>query len=121
MMKYLSLAIAIIALCFVNAKAAEVYKHIPFTLTLKPGDVLTVDYDFSGKNGIRCTTDGKARIDFLYKGHQKSAYLPVTLQSSHVPLKEDEVLADYSGQFSLVLGADEAENKQYNISCIYQE
>ncbi|TAK73079.1 MAG: hypothetical protein EPO11_09120 [Gammaproteobacteria bacterium] len=115
MMKYLSFAISIVALCLVNAKANELYRPIPFTLVANPGDRLIIDYDFSGKSGIRCTAaDNKTKIEFTYKGHPKSASLPITLQSSHIPTKVDEALADYRGQFTLMLDA-----KSSRVSCDY--
>ena len=103
------------------AQADKIYRHIPFTLALTASDSLIVDYDFTEKNGIRCTSpDTHFSIDFTYKGHKKSAHLPVILQSAHIPQIVHEQLADVSGQFTLVL-KNSLDEKQQVVNCNYFE
>lgn len=110
----------------INANAAEFYRHIPIKpfavdVALQAGDTLIIDYDFSRQKSVRCTANSnQIRIDFVYKGHQKFAFLPVTLQNSHVPKHRNEELADASGQLSLSINKT-AQNIKYEISCRYSD
>ena len=117
-MKRYALATFITMLALTSAHAAKFYRHIPFSLAMKPGDSLVVNYDFSKKNGIRCTSDNSNfEINFVYKGRQKSSNLPVLLQNAHVPEKKHEELADNEGQYSL----QTIENRESVVSCNYVE
>lgn len=114
-MTCLSLILAVMA---VTAHAADIYKPIPFKLNMSKEDSVNVNYDFSEKKSIICTTNNKhVRIDFTYKGRKKFANLPIILQSDHVPSKKNEALADLSGRFVLSLSA--SQNKSYLVTCDY--
>lgn len=125
-LKKSALLTAFVLLAFQSAYAAQFYKHIPhnsaLTATLSAGDRLIVDYDISEKNSISCTsTQHLFVMDFTYKGHQKSAALPVVLESSHVPEKDHEALADVSGQFSVYMDKNADSKSEYDVSCRYVE
>lgn len=87
------------------AHATIYYRHIPFTMEINDQDKIVVDYDFTLQKAIRCTSShDHFKIDFTYKGHEKTAFLPVILESDHVP-KANEIndeLADVSNQFTLM-------------------
>lgn len=104
----------------VPAYATTYYRHIPLSLTLKPGDKLIVNYDYSGESGIRCIANKEAEINFVFRGHPKSAYLPITLQNAHIPKNNREALADIEGQFSI--SHDEAVDLDQRIlvTCTYK-
>jgi len=126
LLKMFTLFFVVTSLLFTNAYAAKFYRRIPvepFTLSLKPGDTLVVNYNFAEKNGVYCTShSNKIRMDYVYKGHQKFTYLPVFLQSHHVPKEgQGEELADASGQFNLSISQNELKDKQYEISCGYAD
>lgn len=111
--------LCIIALTMTNTYADKIYRHVPLNVTLAPGDVLVVDYDFAGKKGIQCTSNSKPNwVEFSYKGFKKSAPLPVILQSARVPEQNKEELADVSGQFN-ILASNKAGVKSSMVSCDY--
>lgn len=106
--------------CIISTSyAATFYRHVPFTASMRANDVLIMDYDFSGKSGIYCKTSHPAlvRVSFSYKGHQKSASLPVILQSNHVPDKTREELTDTQGQFTLSIAKNSP--SKVDVSCSY--
>jgi len=105
-----------------TAQADPIYKRIPFTATLTNGNTLYVSYDFTEKKAIQCSANPPlVRIDFIYKGHEKSAMLPVILQTHHIPNKKEEVLADVSGQFTLSLHSQSTQVQKAIIHCSYLE
>jgi hypothetical protein len=107
-----------VALITTSAQAVIFYRHIPFYLELHPYDQLVVDYDFSEKKSIYCNAPHATfKISFNYKGHQKFAYLPVILQSDHIPDHQDEELADLKGQFKLY--AEPTRLHAYTVVCHY--
>lgn len=114
-------AIAFVSLCLItNSFAAKIYHRVPFTADISSHDILVVDYDFSQKNGVQCSANsGSFKVDFTYKGRDKTASLPVLLQSSHVPKHDNEELADNSGQFSITLGKKSSKNQIFSVSCHY--
>lgn len=92
-------------------------QRLPTTVPMTSQDKLYVSYDFSAKTGIRCTTNNKnVRVDFIYKGKEKTAFLPVVLQNDHIPHKKEEVLADISGR--LVIYGEE-ETQGFDVKCEY--
>jgi hypothetical protein len=102
-----------------NIYAEQLYKQVPFTVSLAATDTLTVQYDFSAKNGVQCTSHpDKVWIDFMYKGRHKGAMLPVILQSAHVPQKDIEELADVNGQITIV-AQDEVKSGENVVKCEY--
>lgn len=105
------------------AQTVAIYKPkpVPFTYKAANNEILVVDYDFSGKSGIKCNAERhQFKIEFLYKGRKKSAALPVTLVN-HVPDKKGQELMDMTGQFK-ILAANEIKNASaQTISCIYLE
>lgn len=104
------------------AYANVFYRHVPFNLPMTANDTVMVDYDFAGHFGIRCSTNtNTAHINFVYKGHQKSATLPVTLQNAQVPNHSAEELADISGQFKISMLNEVASSQEFNLSCDYVE
>lgn len=110
---------------FSNAYAAEIYKRIPFTTAMNADDTLVVNYDFSNKNGLLCTADhNKVLIHFVFRGHEKSAHLPVILESAHVPDNQPdkipEELADSKGQFTASIDGNK-QYQQYEITCNYDD
>jgi len=118
-MRRLSLFFTLLVFFLNNSHAAVFYRHIPFTISLTSPDKLFVDYDFSSKNGVYCASNvTKFTLDFTYKGRNKSAFLPVSLRD-HAPDKNNEELADTSGQFSILMHSDQADDKNYDISCTY--
>lgn len=122
-MKYFFLVLVSTAaiLAFTQTHATKFYKHIPFTTFIGTSDIVVVNYDIEEKNGIVCiSTHHKLWIDFVYKGRQKSAYLPVILENTHVPEKKQEELADSNGQFNLLISKSNMDNNgQYEVSCDY--
>jgi hypothetical protein len=118
-MTYLIL-FTLITTLFTSAHAATVYRHIPVDVSLDLADSLVVNYDYTEKRGIRCASNyNKFWIDFVYKGHQKSARLPLILQSDHVPENDDEELADTSGQFIISTNKNQTRDKRVNVRCDY--
>lgn len=102
--------------------ANEIYKHIPFDhIALTQHDQLIINYDFTQKKNVHCEAkNGKAMMVFYYKGHQKTADLPITLESDHIPLPDNtnEALADVSGQF--IISTHPSQNKkEVAIHCQY--
>lgn len=86
------------------AGAITIYRQVPFSLHINENNSIIVNYDFTGKTGIYCTSnDHESLMDFVYKGHRKSAHLPIKLQSDHVPDEAGEALADVNGQFSILI------------------
>lgn len=117
---FLSFCIGMAILVSSSSYAEIFYRHIPFEIELKKGDALVIDYDFSNKLGIQCTSNNPlTTITFTYKGHEKTSYLPVILESSHVPFKPNEELTDVTGQ--LILQNPQAEIKTYQVKCQYME
>jgi len=114
------LAVLVLFSIHANTYAATIYRHVPFDITINTGDTLTVNYDFSEKSGIRCTSDSRAlKVDFAYKGRAKNARLPVTLQAAHIPVEADEELANAAGQFSISTLQTSAVIHSYGVSCNY--
>jgi hypothetical protein len=118
------LSFFVVALLLTSAHATLFYRHVPFNLSISYDDKIVVDYNFSEKKGIRCTSNSSSiqLKDIAYKGHQnKVAALPVTLQSDHIPDpdKKDEMLADVMGKFSLETTGYLPHHKQYDVSCFY--
>lgn len=92
-------------------------QRLPTTVNLTSQDKLYVSYDFSQKTGIRCTTNGnRVQVDFTYKGKEKMAFLPVVLQSDHIPHKKDEALADALGRLTIY---SESETQGFEVKCEY--
>lgn len=105
-----------------NVYAEKIYKHVPFHVLINQADILIVNYDFSEKDGIRCSSNNnKILANFSYKGHRKSAHLPLILQSSHVPQTKNEELADIKGQFSLLVNKKQNKIKDDEVTCNYAE
>lgn len=107
-----------------SALAAEIYRHVPFNISINVDDTLVVNYDFSEKNGVRCTASDKVSASFTYKGREKETNLPVILESSHVPDprdKDHKELADVDGQFTLVVDKNQVTDEKYHVSCSYVE
>ena len=118
--KYLFLLTLMISTLFTHASAAKIYRRIPFDVYMNQTDNVVVNYDFTEKRGIHCTASySKLSIDFIYKGHQKSAFLPVTLQSDHVPEMAEEELADVNGQFVISTTKIPPANQQLHVCCDY--
>lgn len=119
-MRYFSFAILCILLLLAQAKAATFYRHVPFKTYIEANDLIVVDYDFSEKKGIYCSSHrSKFSTNFVYKGHRKTAFLPIHLESDHVPDKPGEELADINGQFTIAMENKKISSKQYEISCTY--
>ncbi|MBA3661776.1 MAG: hypothetical protein H0W64_08620 [Gammaproteobacteria bacterium] len=119
-MRFLSLPLLLVFIIFTApvTYAAQYYRHIPFTLRIQSHDIVHVDYNFSEKTGIYCQANrGPIQIKFDYKGRDKSAFLPVRLQSDHIPDEKYEELADYEGQFRLETKG--RNNTSYEIKCSY--
>lgn len=98
-----------------------IHKRIPFHHELKENEWLLVEYDFTGKQGIRCT--GKSHqidIEFFYKGRKKFARLPVSL-SNTLPDRPQEELADLQGQLTLAIAHPSPEHLTYLVRCDYIE
>lgn len=107
-------------LIFQTSNATQYYRHVPFTLSLTKEDKVTVNYDYSTHSGIHCTSDyTKFFVNFTYKGHAKTAQLPVTLESDHVPVKSNEELANVSGQFTIVIDTTVNNHRPHELSCDY--
>src|SRR3990167_6962188 len=97
---------------FFAAHAATIYHQVPFNLSMSNEDTLIINYDYTAKTGVRCYgSDHTFWIDFTYKGYQKSARLPVTLQS-RVPNKQQEELADTTGQFNILMDKEKESTKR---------
>lgn len=108
--------LSVTSACF----ATTYYRHIPFTVTLKPGDNLVVNYNFSGKFGIKCSaSQNNTWVNFLFKGSEKQSPLPVTLQNAHIPQHKQEKLADIEGQFSISSHARGDIMTHFQVSCGY--
>ena len=125
-MKKLSpfLFMLLIFLSFNTTQAAPFYRHIPFAMVLTSDDKLIVHYDLSGKAGIRCTSpDNHAiSVEFTYKGRQKLASLPVTLQNHRIPKEKGEELIDLTGRFILSNNNPiHYPPSSYTISCHYAD
>lgn len=120
-MKLLSLLIlAIFCTISSTAFATIYYRHIPLTVSLKSGDKLIVNYDFAGKAGIRCIASSpNTWVHFIFKGHAKTARLPITLQNAHIPHGNREALADIEGQFSVSTQEPFDISKHYIVNCNY--
>lgn len=103
------------------AFAQTYYRHIPFTLTLSQGDSVQVDYNYSGKIGIRCvSTKSGIKLHYAYNGHEKVTLLPAILQSDHIPETTMEQLADVDGEFALKYHDGNMASKKLNkITCTY--
>jgi hypothetical protein len=121
MYKQLS-AFIITLICITNVFANTFYRHPPFTLNLTAQDKIYVDYDFTDKKGISCMSPmhPETWIDFSYKGRDKSARLPVTLQSQHVPNASSEELADASGTLAITMSSHPL-IKSHQIHCEYRQ
>ncbi|MBX3709183.1 MAG: hypothetical protein KIT56_10360 [Gammaproteobacteria bacterium] len=121
-MKFLSIMItATITFLTTNTYATTYYRHIPFTLSMNNQDILIVNYDFTEKPGIRCASNqANTRIEFNYKGHEKSSLLPAIL-ISHLPEKKYEELTDSSGQLIIYLEKLTIPHHSYEVSCNYFE
>jgi hypothetical protein len=120
--KYLIFLFFIILLCTMQSSvlASTLYRHIPFSASINPGDKIVANYDFQGKTGVDCQANNNhARIDFQYKGHQKSDYLPILLQNSHIPKNESEMLSNTEGQFTLSIDEKKTPANRINIHCTY--
>ena len=113
--------ILINVLCASNIYAGEIYKHIPFKLDMTAADVIIADYDLSAHRSIQCHTDTRHLLaSFIYKGRDKTASLPVTLQNSRVPTKTGEELTDTSGNIKFAFNTSETSKRtSYKISCEY--
>lgn len=100
--------------------AAVKYPILPFKTTVTSSDILHIHYDLSEKKAISCTSSLKqAHAHFYYKGFQKSAQLPITLQTSHLPRHAHEHLTDLKGDIAIAF-EDNALNPQgYRVSCQY--
>ncbi len=108
------------AVLTVSAHAAMIYRHAPFTVALTEDDSLIVNYDFAEKVGMQCrASSNKVWADFTYKGHQKSARLPLILESAHVPDAYAEELADASGQVRVFINDGRGNGRSHEINCGY--
>lgn len=118
-----SLSIILSGLFITAAQADSLYRQrLPFTLPITSDDRLYVSYNFSEKTGIRCTSNHKkVRLDFTYKGKEKTALLPVVLQSDHIPHKKDEVLADVNGRLMISASEDPEGKLAFEVNCGYVE
>lgn len=106
---------------FNNLYAAKFYRHVPCTLFMHAGDALIIDYAYLTSQGIHCFSRDKVKImaDFSYKGRAKSALLPISFESDHVPAKAREELADPAGQFSLTVLPVKSDDQFHEVICDY--
>jgi hypothetical protein len=112
---------AIALFCLTSlSMAANIYRHVPFTVTMTSQDKVIVDYDFSQQTGIACSADSQPlQIHFVYKGRAKIADLPVILESAHVPNQDHEELADINGQFTISSDHELYKRQNYVVICHY--
>lgn len=102
-----------------NACATMFYRHLPVSMPLDKESTLIVEYDDTQQRGVWCRTQRRqAWIAFAYKGHQKIAPLPVLLQNT-VPKKPNEMLADASGFFSIMIDKQKSANGKAHVQCDY--
>lgn len=120
-MKKLLFLLIINALCESQLYAAKIYKHAPFALTIAADDMIVVEYDLSNNRGLYCTSNNKNfQASFTYKGRDKTATLPVTLQNYRVPSKSGEELADTTGNIMLMLDMSKAtQAAKIKVKCEY--
>lgn len=113
--------IATLTFLCLSAQAALQYRNrFPFNQNIGSSDVLVASYNFSGKSGVSCeASDPKVKIEFMYKGREKSADLPITLQAS-LPTNPSQELADISGRLH-IFAVDHLDksNKEITVSCHY--
>lgn len=114
---------ALLSTLLTSTYAGTFYRHIPFELAINDTDKVIVDYNFTGHYGIRCTADADTEfsIHFVYKGHLKSAALPIILQNATVPDKSTLELADVAGQFNVSSSDTTPVESGVYLSCDYVE
>lgn len=104
-----------------QVQAATFYRHPSFQIDLQADDNIVVNYDMTDNAaGISCTSaESGLIIHFSYKGREKTASLPVILQSHHVPQQEIEELADSNGQFKISFNPANPPSSSVEVNCSY--
>jgi len=101
-----------------TTQAATFYRHLPFHIAMKPDDTLIVEYDMTTHTGLSCIAhDSGLRAKFSYKGHKKSAALPVVLKMQ-VPAHPHEELADLKGHLTIFV--DKNHHDTHTVTCQYR-
>lgn len=114
--------ILINASCISNLYAAEVYKRVPFSVKITHEDTLIAEYDLSENRGMDCDSSSSDILaSFTYKGRDKTATLPLTLQNYRVPTKKGEELSDTTGKVKMSVDKNKpAQAKEIIINCHYR-
>src|SRR5690606_33089690 len=117
-MRKLLFLLIINALCVPSSYADKIYKRAPFELTITATDTIIAEYNLSEHRGLYCSASNKHfLVSFTYKGRNKTATLPVTLQNYRVPVDSREELADTTGTIELMAKAGQP--AKVEISCQY--